>query len=67
VWNETEQTRMVLIVDIWHPDFSEKEIQFLQATLANGDKQAVERGDNLIQRAMESHQGRSNASVFDAL
>ncbi|CAD7922197.1 unnamed protein product [Amoebophrya sp. A25] len=30
-WNLSEQTRLVLIVDIWHPELSDAEIKFLSA------------------------------------
>lgn len=34
VWNESDERRMVLIVDIWHPDFSEKEVTWMEQTRA---------------------------------
>ena len=52
VWNDTPQARVVLCVDIWHPDFSEAEVKFLEATLSRADARAVERGDSLIASAM---------------
>ena len=30
VWNDGDKQRIVLIVDIWHPDFSEKEVLFME-------------------------------------
>ena len=30
VWNDSDSQRIVLIVDIWHPDFSEKEVLFIE-------------------------------------
>merc|ERR1712072_71489 len=30
VWNDSDQSRSVLIVDLWHPDFSDKEISFME-------------------------------------
>jgi len=33
-WHEGEETRVVLIVDIWHPDLTEAEVKFLR-TLQN--------------------------------
>jgi aspartate beta-hydroxylase len=34
VWNETSAQRIVLIVDIWHPEFSDKEIAWIDQTRA---------------------------------
>lgn len=30
-WHEGSETRVVLIVDIWHPDLTDKEVQFLRS------------------------------------
>ena len=67
VWNDTPQARVVLCVDIWHPDFSEAEVKFLEATLSRGDARAVERGDSLIASAMAAYAGRDNAPLFEGL
>merc|ERR1712066_180632 len=34
VWHEGEETRVILIVDVWHPDLTDPEVQFLR-TLQN--------------------------------
>tara|TARA_B110001452_G_scaffold204630_1_gene174590 strand:+ start:265 stop:1173 length:909 start_codon:yes stop_codon:yes gene_type:complete len=34
VWNDTQAQRVVLIVDIWHPDFSNAEVTYLEETRA---------------------------------
>jgi hypothetical protein len=64
VWNDTELSRLTLIVDIWHPEFSEKECQFLTSVLTNGDKQSIERGDNLIKNVMDAHADHFNSTIF---
>ena len=28
-WHKGERTRVVLVFDVWHPDLSDKEVQFL--------------------------------------
>lgn len=28
-WHEGEQTRIILIIDFWHPDLSDEEVKFL--------------------------------------
>jgi aspartate beta-hydroxylase len=30
VWNESDQRRVVLIIDVWHPDLSDEEIELLE-------------------------------------
>ena len=30
-WNQTEADRVVLIVDLWHPDLSDTEVMLLRA------------------------------------
>ena len=34
VWNTSEHKRIILLVDIWHPDFSDKEIGWMEQTRA---------------------------------
>jgi len=61
-WHDGEETRVVLIVDIWHPDLSDAEVKFL-STLQNCRLRA---GKALAERAAE--QGQSNpedATYFD--
>ena len=67
VWNETAQARVVLCVDIWHPDFSVAEVRFLEATLQQGDARAVGRGGSLIANAMAAYSDRDNAPLFESL
>ncbi|CDW71634.1 aspartyl asparaginyl beta-hydroxylase family protein [Stylonychia lemnae] len=44
VWNEGNSTRLILIIDIWHPDLSDEEIQFYDVL----EKESYKMG--LIQR-----------------
>jgi aspartate beta-hydroxylase len=30
VWNDSDQKRVVLVVDIWHPDFTNKEVKYME-------------------------------------
>jgi len=32
VWNDSDERRVILIVDVWHPDFSEVEVEWMEAT-----------------------------------
>ena len=34
VWNDSDEKRMILIVDVWHPDFSDAEVAWMAATRA---------------------------------
>ena len=34
VWNDTDEERIILIVDIWHPDFSDAEVRWMEETRA---------------------------------
>merc|ERR1712070_549043 len=49
VWHEGDETRIVLIVDVWHPDLTEPEVKFLR-TLQNcrlrGGKRMLEECEN---------------------
>lgn len=67
VWNATSSPRIALCVDIWHPDFSEAEVRFLEATLQRGDARAVSNGHSLIAAVMQAYEGRNNAHLFEGL
>ena len=32
VWNDSGEPRVILIVDVWHPDFSDAEVAWMAAT-----------------------------------
>jgi aspartyl/asparaginyl beta-hydroxylase (cupin superfamily) len=40
-WNHTSQDRIVLIIDLWHPDLTPTEIAFLEGLHRFGHYQAV--------------------------
>jgi aspartate beta-hydroxylase len=39
-WNHTDEDRIVLIVDLWHPALSDAEVALLQGLHAHTDRQA---------------------------
>jgi hypothetical protein len=41
VWNRTSQSRIVLLVDMWHPDLSEAECRALEAIQTHATRQAA--------------------------
>ena len=44
VWNDSAEQRVVLIVDIWHPDFSDKEVGYMEQTREAGRRRGKEVG-----------------------
>ena len=40
VWNESDEKRVVLIVDIWHPDFSAAEVAWMEQTRASKQRRS---------------------------
>lgn len=67
VWNHSSQPRVVLCVDVWHPDFSDAEVNFLERTLLRGDSRVVSKGDSLIAQVMAAYRDSENASLFAGL
>lgn len=45
-WNDSEEPRIVLIVDIWHPDLSDQEIKFLDFLRNNQLRRAKQLSKN---------------------
>ena len=56
VWNDSNQSRSVLIVDLWHPDFSDKEISFMEQ-MREASRRSLQKSTN----GTESEEDRQSA------
>jgi len=61
VWHDGTETRITLIVDIWHPDFTDKEVKFLnylqRSKLRAGLKQSQQQAKH---REQQKEAGEAN-------
>lgn len=65
-WHEGDETRVVLIVDIWHPDLSNPEVNFLksmQNCRLRAGKALVEKAQAEAAEAAEKAQAEGDAAV----